>query len=83
MTTKNTTLFGLILAGFVTSLICFAGATPAGSEAQASRIAIVDEDPASDARCGKCGDGSCVASCGETATTCPRDCGGGGETSAT
>jgi len=27
------------------------------------------------ARCGKCGDGQCVASCGETAQTCPRDCG--------
>ncbi|HEX6099860.1 MAG TPA: hypothetical protein VF432_26340 [Thermoanaerobaculia bacterium] len=26
-------------------------------------------------RCGKCGDGQCVASCGETAQSCPRDCG--------
>lgn len=25
--------------------------------------------------CGKCGDGACVRSCGETATTCPADCG--------
>lgn len=29
--------------------------------------------------CGKCGDGRCVPQCGETATSCPVDCGGGGE----
>lgn len=34
------------------------------------------------ARCGKCGDGQCVKSCGETAQSCPIDCGGGGEPSA-
>lgn len=27
------------------------------------------------ARCGKCGDGQCVPQCGETAQSCPRDCG--------
>ncbi len=26
--------------------------------------------------CGKCGDGTCVRQCGETATSCPADCGG-------
>jgi hypothetical protein len=26
--------------------------------------------------CGKCGDGACVRQCGETATSCPADCGG-------
>jgi hypothetical protein len=26
--------------------------------------------------CGRCGDGQCVKSCGETATSCPADCGG-------
>jgi hypothetical protein len=25
--------------------------------------------------CGRCGDGQCVKSCGETATSCPADCG--------
>jgi hypothetical protein len=25
--------------------------------------------------CGKCGDGQCVKQCGETPTSCPRDCG--------
>lgn len=27
------------------------------------------------AACGKCGDGQCVRQCGETATSCPIDCG--------
>lgn len=25
--------------------------------------------------CGRCGDGYCAKQCGETATSCPRDCG--------
>jgi hypothetical protein len=29
------------------------------------------------ARCGRCGDGQCVRQCGETATSCPADCGVG------
>jgi hypothetical protein len=29
--------------------------------------------------CGRCGDGFCSKSCGETAKTCPQDCGGGAE----
>jgi hypothetical protein len=28
------------------------------------------------AMCGRCGDGACVRQCGETATSCPADCGG-------
>lgn len=35
------------------------------------------------ARCGKCGDGQCVRQCGETAETCPVDCGGSPSVSAT
>lgn len=31
---------------------------------------------ASAASCGRCGDGQCVKSCGETAQSCPKDCGG-------
>lgn len=34
------------------------------------------------ARCGKCGDGNCVRQCGETAETCPVDCGGSPSVSA-
>lgn len=29
------------------------------------------------AACAKCGDGQCQTSCGENASTCPKDCGGG------
>ncbi len=34
-------------------------------------------------RCGKCGDGTCVPQCGETALSCPVDCGGSETSSAT
>lgn len=33
-------------------------------------------DEAGNAMCGKCGDGYCNPRCGETATSCPKDCGG-------
>ena len=33
-------------------------------------------DETADAMCGKCGDGYCNPRCGETATSCPPDCGG-------
>ena len=38
-------------------------------------IAAAD-DESGDAMCGKCGDGYCNPRCGETATSCPKDCGG-------
>jgi uncharacterized low-complexity protein len=31
--------------------------------------------PVEKAACGKCGDGYCNKRCGETAASCPRDCG--------
>jgi hypothetical protein len=37
---------------------------------------VIDGDEITDSMCGRCGDGSCVASCGENAQTCPKDCGG-------
>ena len=36
-----------------------------------------DTAPQAPAFCAKCGDGQCQKSCGETAQSCPRDCGGG------
>jgi hypothetical protein len=33
------------------------------------------------AACGRCGDGQCVKSCGETAQSCPKDCGSTGTSS--
>lgn len=38
-------------------------------------------DAQAPAFCAKCGDGQCQRSCGENATTCPRDCGGVPQTS--
>lgn len=37
---------------------------------------LVDEDDGIDGKCGRCGDGACVAACGENALNCPQDCGG-------
>jgi hypothetical protein len=36
-------------------------------------LALLED--AAPALCGRCGDGACVRSCGETPTSCPRDCG--------
>ena len=40
-----------------------------------SREEFVSSAPAPEPVCGRCGDGSCVASCGETSLSCPKDCG--------
>jgi len=45
----------------------------AASFATVSALSVDTRTAAS--RCGKCGDGQCVASCGETSQTCPKDCG--------
>jgi hypothetical protein len=36
----------------------------------------VELDGAAEAACGRCGDNFCNPRCGETAASCPRDCGG-------
>jgi len=50
---------------------------PSVDEGQpAALVCVSDEaDETADAMCGKCGDGYCNPRCGETATSCPRDCG--------
>lgn len=62
------TFSGLLLGA------CIAISIAAG--ARSSTVVSVVEDHDLDARCSKCGDGTCTPSCGETSTTCPRDCGG-------
>ena len=37
---------------------------------------VCTSDESDVAMCGKCGDGYCNPRCGETSTSCPRDCGG-------
>jgi hypothetical protein len=58
---------------FLCSLLLISGATSLLAEAAASNDAKAS---VAAERCGKCGDGSCVKSCGETALSCPIDCGG-------
>jgi hypothetical protein len=49
------------------------------SEAESEPAALVctsaEADNDTEAMCGKCGDGYCNPRCGETATSCPKDCG--------
>lgn len=44
--------------------------------AETAAPADAKTEVANAARCGRCGDGACVKSCGETALSCPVDCGG-------
>ncbi len=76
-------IMGIILGACV-ALLIVAGAT---SSPGATAITVdqselmVNETIDEASACGKCGDNYCNPRCGETATSCPRDCGGGGETS--
>jgi len=38
-------------------------------------IASTSTPAPSELMCGRCGDGACVASCGENSVSCPKDCG--------
>jgi hypothetical protein len=38
-------------------------------------VEVTESAPAQELLCGRCGDGFCAATCGETATSCPKDCG--------
>jgi hypothetical protein len=60
------------------SLVAIAlSAVSVGLYAQFRVVKATDNEPRAAAFCAKCGDGQCQKSCGENATTCPRDCGGG------
>jgi hypothetical protein len=59
------------------SLVAIAlSAVSIGIYAQFPVVKATDNEPQAPAFCAKCGDGQCQKSCGENATTCPRDCGG-------
>jgi hypothetical protein len=62
-----------ILACAIGAFAPFAGATEPAPPASAP--AAVSPAPAPAPACGKCGDGYCAKQCGETATSCPKDCG--------
>jgi hypothetical protein len=68
-------MLSLPLAFFAALALTSSGA---GSTQQVEQLAMCEEVVPSapeELMCGRCGDGSCVASCGETATNCPKDCG--------
>jgi hypothetical protein len=44
-------------------------------EAAQAEAQLVDSSALAENLCGRCGDGACVKSCGETVTSCPKDCG--------
>ncbi len=44
-------------------------------EAPPAEAQLVDSSALAENVCGRCGDGACVKSCGETSTSCPKDCG--------
>jgi hypothetical protein len=58
--------------------ITFAAVSLGIGYAQFGVARATDNEPQAPAACARCGDGQCQKSCGENATTCPRDCGGGG-----
>ena len=68
---------GILIGACVALLIAMGGT-------RSTRAAIPDDAAVSMSSealggapaCGKCGDGYCNPRCGETATSCPRDCGG-------
>jgi hypothetical protein len=68
---KVTKIFLAIFASLVMGFgVAFYASSGAAGEAFCERGATAA------AKCGKCGDGYCNPRCGETAQSCPRDCGG-------
>ncbi|MCA1714596.1 MAG: hypothetical protein LC715_05600 [Gammaproteobacteria bacterium] len=62
----STVMFALVL------LVGVAVPTATASGPGVDNTCAVTETSA----CGKCGDGHCTPQCGETAQSCPKDCGG-------
>ncbi len=53
----------------------YAGGAPGEGQKGGPAEELVSGAPAPAPACGRCGDHYCSASCGETALTCPKDCG--------
>ena len=69
-------ILGVVIGAFIALAIAMGA-----SGSTATTVPAPTFDPADTvAACGKCGDNYCNPRCGETATSCPRDCGGGGPT---
>ena len=66
-----------LLAGFAV-MSSGAASTREVQRFQSGEALVSVETVPAELMCGRCGDGACVASCGETSLSCPKDCGGGG-----
>jgi len=55
------------------ALLPYAGPAPSSGSEGAEELVTGGSTPAP--ACGKCGDGYCAKQCGETAQSCPKDCG--------
>jgi hypothetical protein len=65
---KSLSLLSLALFPLTSTSVEQAASQPAPAELQCA--------PAAEENlCGRCGDGYCAKQCGETATSCPKDCG--------
>ncbi len=70
-------ILGIVIGAFVALLIASGATSTTGATAVPEPDTFMPaEADDSLARCGKCGDNYCNPRCGETATSCPRDCGG-------
>lgn len=68
----NIRKFGFLSAPLL-AMVLMMGAFVPGAAADRSRDASPCDVQV--AACGKCGDGYCARQCGETAQSCPKDCG--------
>ena len=69
----------LLLAASSVLVLAFASFTDQGSaksQVSPERGSICEISHEGASLCGKCGDGYCAKQCGETARSCPADCGG-------
>ena len=63
-----------LLAGFAV-MSSNAVSTQEVQQFQPAEALVSVETVPAELMCGRCGDGACVASCGENSVSCPKDCG--------
>ncbi len=64
-----------VMLGFMVAFVITIGSAFYVNSGFAENAACENGRDIAAATCGKCGDGYCNPRCGETAKTCPRDCG--------
>ncbi len=64
-----------VMLGFLMAFVVAVGSAFYVNSGSANNSTCEMRQDVAAAACGKCGDGYCNKRCGETATSCPRDCG--------